>query len=87
MILVNRSRDETVFATIRRPNPALGWIVGATLLGLACVFYLEPFRNIFRFGPLTGSQVLLSVAAAVAGLAWLEFYKGFHPPVLQVRRE
>lgn len=87
MILVNRSRDETVFATIRRPNPALGWIVGATLLGLACVFYLEPFRNIFRFGPLTGSQMLLSVAVAVAGLAWLELYKGLHPPLLQVRRE
>jgi hypothetical protein len=62
LILVSRSRHEMLLTTIRRPNPALGWIVGAAILGLALVLCVEPLREMFRFGPLTGYQVLLSVA-------------------------
>src|SRR6186713_1219122 len=75
LILVSRSRHEMLLTTIRRPNPALGWIVGAAILGLALVLCIKPLREMFRFGPLTGYQVLLSVAAAAAGLGWLEIYK------------
>ena len=75
LILVSRSRHEMLLTTIRRPNPALRWIVGAAILGLALVLCIEPLREMFRFGPLTGYQVLLSVAAAAAGLGWLEIYK------------
>jgi len=74
-----------LLTTLRRPNPALRWIVGAAILGLALVLCVEPLREMFRFGPLTGYQVLLSVAAAAAGLGWLEIYKWLRLGPVRVR--
>jgi hypothetical protein len=51
LILSNRSRQATLLETLRRPNPALGWIVGGALLGLALALYVEPMLQIFRFAP------------------------------------
>jgi len=75
LILTNRSRHEPLLTTLRRPNPALAWIIAAALLGLAAALYMPPLREIFRFGALTGYELLGSLGAAVAGLAWLEVYK------------
>jgi len=72
LILFNRSRGDTLRNAVRTPNPALAWILGATLCGLALVLYVEPLREIFRFGALTALQVLLAAAAALLGLACLE---------------
>jgi Ca2+-transporting ATPase len=77
LIFSNRSRQATLLETLRRPNPALWWIVGGTLLGLALALYVEPLREIFRFAPLSGAQVLMSFAAAAVGLTWPELYKSF----------
>jgi Ca2+-transporting ATPase len=77
LIFSNRSRQATLLETLRRPNPALWWIVGGTLLGLALALYVEPLREIFRFAPLSGAQVLMSIAAAAVGLTWPELYKSF----------
>ena len=77
LIFSNRSRQATLLETLRRPNPALWWIVGGTLLGLALALYAEPLREIFRFAPLSGAQVLMSIAAAAVGLTWPELYKSF----------
>jgi len=80
LILVNRSRREMVFKTLRRPNPALGWIVAAAIVGLGFALYAEPLSEIFRFSALTGDQLLLSAIAATLGLAlpetgkWLRAY-------------
>ena len=75
LILTNRSQHATLFATLRLPNPALWWIVGGALLGLALALYAQPLPQFFRFEPLSGNQILLSVGAAISGLTWLELYK------------
>jgi Ca2+-transporting ATPase len=79
LILSNRSRQATLLETLRRPNPALWWILGGALLGLALALYVEPMLEIFRFAPLSGSQLLMSIAAAAVGLTWLELYKWLRP--------
>jgi Ca2+-transporting ATPase len=75
LILCNRSPRAPLIETLRRPNSALWWIVGGALLGLALALLVEPLREIFRFGVLGWTQLLMSIAAAVVGLTWLELYK------------
>ena len=79
LILANRSRRVPLLETLRRPNPALWWIVGGALLGLALALYVEPMQEIFRFAPLSGPQLLMSVGAAAVGLACLEVFKWIRP--------
>jgi Ca2+-transporting ATPase len=79
LILSNRSPQAALIETLRRPNPALWWIVGGALLGLALALYVEPMREIFRFAPLSSTQMLMSFAAAAVGFAWLELYKSLRP--------
>jgi P-type Ca2+ transporter type 2C len=75
MILTNRSRTRSVFATLRTPNPALWVVVAGALAALALVLYLPGPEALFRFMPLDGGQWLAALGAAVAGVAWLELYK------------
>ena len=85
LILANRSPHETLAATLRRPNPALGWIVGATLVALGFALYAQPMRELFRFAPLAGSELLLAVAAAAVGLAFPEIYKWIRSSATRLR--
>ncbi len=78
LILSNRSSHATLVETLRRPNPVLWWIVGGAFLGLTFALYVEPLREIFRFGPLSSTQLLSSIATAVVGSTWLEIFKSFH---------
>ena len=86
LILSNRSRQATLLETLRRPNPALWWIVGGALLGLALALYVEPMLEIFRFAPLSWSQLLMSTAAAAVGLTCPELYKWLRPHTVRSRR-
>lgn len=75
LILANRSRSRTIFATLRFPNPALWWVVGGTLLGALLVLHVQYLRELFRFAPLGAADLLLCLGAVLAALASLEFYK------------
>jgi Ca2+-transporting ATPase len=75
LILANRSRSRTIFATLRFPNAALWWVIGGTLAGLALVLYVPALRALFRFSALHANDILVCLAAAVLGLLWLEIYK------------
>ena len=75
LILANRSPHATLPATLRRPNPALWWVVGGALLGLALALYVEPLPGIFRFTPLSGIQLIVSLAAPAIALICLEISK------------
>jgi Ca2+-transporting ATPase len=86
LILSNRSRQATMLETLRRPNPALWWIVGGALLGLALALYVEPMLEIFRFAPLSWTQLLMSIAAAAVGLMWPELYKWLRRPRVRLDR-
>ena len=75
LILANRSATRTVLATLRAPNPALWWVVGGTLCGIALSLYVPYLRDLFRFAPLHPADLVLCLGAAAAAILWYEFYK------------
>ena len=65
LIIANRSRSRRLTALLRPANPALWWIVGATLVMLALVLFLPLSRALFKFGQLHAGDLAI---AATAGL-------------------
>ncbi|MEP7306756.1 MAG: cation-translocating P-type ATPase [Acidobacteriota bacterium] len=75
LIFVNRSFSASLVTALRRPNPALAWVLIAvtTMLGLTLLW---PFASrLFRFGPLHADDLSLTLAAGVLVLAALELLK------------
>ncbi len=75
LILAYRSRTRTIFAMLRVANPALLWVVAATLAGLALALYVPQGSGLFRFVPLGITDLGLCVVAAGAGVLWFEAMK------------
>jgi len=75
LILVNRSFSTSLLSAFRRPNPALTWILLAvvTILGLSLLW--SPAAALFRFGPLHGDDLMVTVGAGAATLLALEWLK------------
>jgi Ca2+-transporting ATPase len=78
LILANRSRHATLVETLRRPNPALWWIIGGALLGLGLALYVPAMCEIFRVAPLSTPQLLASAAVASASFAALALCHAVH---------
>ena len=79
LILANRSTTRTILTTLRFPNPALWWVIGGTLGGIALSLYVPYLRNLFRFAPLHVDDLGLCLGAALFGLLWYEGYKAWRP--------
>ena len=75
LIIANRSRTQLIVQTLRRPNSALWWVIGATLAGVMLVLYVPDLRSLFRFAPLHGTDVLVCAIAAAAAMVWFELSK------------
>ena len=75
LILVNRSLSTSLVAAFRRPNPALAWILLtiAIILGLSLLW--PAASALFRFGPLHGDDLALTLAAGIIVLIVLETLK------------
>ena len=52
LIFANRSRTRTIIATLSKPNPALWWVTGGTLLFLILALFVPFLRGLFNFAPL-----------------------------------
>jgi Ca2+-transporting ATPase len=75
LIFVNRSFSASLIAALRRPNPALVWVLAvvAGTLGLTLAW---PFAaDLFRFGPLHADDLLITAGAGAAALVALELLK------------
>ncbi|MEW6689824.1 MAG: cation-translocating P-type ATPase C-terminal domain-containing protein, partial [Pseudomonadota bacterium] len=68
LILASRSRERTILASLRRPNPAFWWIVAGTLAALAGAIYVPPAAQVFRFAPLGVPELLVALGAGVPGV-------------------
>jgi Ca2+-transporting ATPase len=79
MIHSTRSRDLSVFSSLARPNAALWWVTGGTLVALVAAIYVPAAAEIFRFAPLSAGDALVPVLAGIAGVAWYEAYKKLRP--------
>jgi P-type Ca2+ transporter type 2C len=85
LVLVNRSLGASVFAAFTRPNGALWWVVAATAAILTGVILVPPARELFRFGPLHGDDILVALASGFIALLLLEFAKKRIQPLLTAR--
>ena len=82
LVLVNRSLGASIFAAFTRPNAALWWVVAATAAILTGVILYQPARELFRFGPLHGDDILVALASGFIALLLLEFAKKRIQPLL-----
>jgi len=75
LIFVNRSFSASLITALRRPNPALGFVllIVVTILGLTLVWPVA--QGLFRFGPLHLDDLALTVGAGAAVLILLEVLK------------
>ena len=75
LIFVNRSFSASLITALRRPNPALAWVL-AGVAAMLSLTLLWPFaRGLFRFGPLHLDDLALTLGAGVAVLILLEGVK------------
>ncbi|HLF22454.1 MAG TPA: cation-translocating P-type ATPase C-terminal domain-containing protein, partial [Burkholderiales bacterium] len=85
LVLTNRSWSRSALAMLRAPNPALWWVVGATLAGLSVVLYVPALRSIFRFSQLHADDLLFCAVAGAFGVAWFEWFKHRLVPARRAR--
>ena len=77
LIFVNRSFSASLWQAVRRPNPALAWTIPAVAAMLALTLAWPWARSLFRFGPLHGDDLALTLGAGVAVVLVLEGLKPF----------
>ena len=68
LVLTNRAYSLALVASLRRPNPALWWVLATTAVLLALVVGTPSLRTLFSFAPPPAAAWGL---AAVASLALL----------------
>ncbi len=75
LIFVNRSFSASLLTALRRPNPALAWVllIVVVMLGLTLLWPLA--TGLFRFGPLHWDDLAVTLAAGALVLVVLEFLK------------
>lgn len=81
LICTNRSWTESIVSTIRKPNRAFWWVITGTVVFLAAALVVPGLRDIFRFAPLSLSNLLLCTTCGVLSIAWFEAFK-----VIRARR-
>jgi Ca2+-transporting ATPase len=75
LIFVNRSDSTSLFKAVTRPNAALAWVLAGvtTMLGATLLW---PFAStLFRFGPLHGDDLAVTLGAGIAVLIILDGLK------------
>jgi Ca2+-transporting ATPase len=75
LVLVNRSFSASLVSAFRRPNAMLALILLAIAAVFATVLLWPPAAALFRFGPLHGDDLLVTIGAAAAVLVLLEAFK------------
>ncbi|MBR0712864.1 cation-translocating P-type ATPase [Bradyrhizobium liaoningense] len=75
LVLVNRSFSASLVSAFRRRNAMLVWILLVIAAGLAAIMLWPAAASLFRFGPLHGDDLLVTVAAAAIVLIGLEVLK------------
>ncbi len=75
LILSNRSQHRSLLATLRLPNVVIWLVTTGALLGLTLAIYFPLVQRLFKFDMLHPWELLGSLAAALAGIAWFELFK------------
>ncbi|MBC3787982.1 cation-translocating P-type ATPase [Spirosoma utsteinense] len=75
LTLVSRSSQQSVLATLRRPNSLLWLMLAITLLMLGGSLLLPSIRGLAQFTTLTSSQLGHCLLWSGLGVGWIEVYK------------
>jgi P-type Ca2+ transporter type 2C len=75
LVLVNRSFTQSVFQTLRVPNPVLSLMLGLTLGLLLVTLFVPAVQRLFDFAPVSASALGWCSLAALVGVGWIEGYK------------
>jgi Ca2+-transporting ATPase len=79
LILVNRSWERAVLATLATRNVAAWSVVVGATLAVAAALSVPFLRSLFRFGPAAAGDLAIAAAAGAASLAWFELVKWLRP--------
>jgi len=83
LIFVTRSFSSSLWRALFSPNRALKFVLLGVTVMLALTLMWPFASELFRFGPLHGDDLVLTVAAGVAVLGVLELLKAVFGPRLQ----
>jgi len=75
LILINRSWLGSLRKTLLERNPALWWVMTGACVFLGVALFVEPVRQLFAFAPVHPDDLVPSVIAGVACLAWFKLLK------------
>ncbi len=75
LILTNRSWSRTIWAMLRRPNPAVWWVACGAVGFLGLVLCVPFLQKLFRFAPLGPMDLVICPLAGVVSIVWFEVLK------------
>ena len=75
LILVNRSWQHSLMATLDSSNHALWWVISGAFGFLMLALMLPFMRTIFHFAAISPAQFVLCVIAGIASVVWFEVFK------------
>jgi P-type Ca2+ transporter type 2C len=75
VLLANRSSILTIVEGLRARNVALWFVLGGTIGFLSLVLLVPFVQRLFRFAPIHGRDLLLSIAAGFTCTLWFEALK------------
>ena len=77
LILTNVSWSRSIIATLRSPNEAMWFVVGAAFVFLGLAIYLPVLSQLFRFHSLGAREVAVSILAGLSSVLWFEAVKAY----------
>jgi Ca2+-transporting ATPase len=75
LIFSNRSRNQPIYATLRKPNKSLWWVTVGTLIVLVLTLTVPFLRNLFKFMTIDPLEGLLCLSTALLAIIISESVK------------
>ena len=77
MIMSNRSLTRTGFSMLRVKNAAFKWVVTGTLAVMTLILTVPFLEKLFRFGPVTWTDLFFALTGSVVAVGLMELVKLF----------
>lgn len=75
LILTNRSWSNTIIENIKKPNPAMWWIIGGAVVFISAALFVPFMRHLFHFDSLNLNDIVLCITAGIFSIVWFELIK------------
>ena len=75
LTLVNRSFYYSILTTMRYKNKLVGLMISITLILTACLLYIDPFTEFFKFETPAAAPLVTSILAGCISAVWFEAVK------------